>query len=256
MRKTIVSSVCLFLLLSVLYWQPSTCTAFEIGARGNFWIADITGNLQGNNGASGTVLDFSDDLDMGFHGVPFGEAFAGLGRHRFTLGVTYYDQEGSKDAGKDVVFGKTTFPAGTELSTNFQWAMLEMEYAFTLLDLENVLAGFSVDAFLAGRYQTGQISIEGGGQRATRAISWFRPMGGVGLHLGFLADILEFRMKAGGILLSEEHMIDALGELSLTPFPFMDIAVGYRYLSIKVDSNGLEQDYDLMGPYAGLTLSF
>jgi len=256
MRKDIVSAMVLLFLLSMLCWQASTCSAFEIGARGNFWIADITGNLQGNNGTPGTVLDVSDDLDMGYHGVPFGEAFAGIGRHHFTLGVTYYDQKGTKDAGRDMVFDEKTFQAGTELDTNFRWVMLEMEYALTLLDLENVLAGFSVDAFVAGRYQTGEISIEGGGQRGTRSISWFRPLGGVRLHLGFLADILEFRMKGGGILLSEEHIVDALGEFSLTPFPFMDLAVGYRYLSIKVDSNDLEQDYDLMGPYAGITLSF
>ena len=256
MSKNTVSLMGLFFLLSVLCWQPSPCSAFEVGVRGNFWIADITGNIQGNNGTSGTVLDFSDDLDMGFHGVPFGEVFAGIGRHHFSLGVTYYDQEGSKDARRDVVFGDKTFPTGTELDTDLQWVMLEMEYAFTLVDLENVLAGFSVDAFLAGRYQTGQFSIEGGGQTATRSISWFRPLAGLRLHLGFLADILEFRVKGGGIVLSEEHLFDALGELSLTPFPFMDIALGYRYFSVDVDSNGLEQDYHLMGPYAGITLSF
>ncbi len=242
--------------VTLFVFQVHDGRALEIGVRANIWINDISGTVQGNNGNTGSELRLSGDLDLGIHGDPFGEAFVGIGRHHVTFGLTYYDQEGTRNAKEDILFGGTTIPAGTQVKSNLQWIMLELEYAYTLLDLTNILAGFSLDGFVAGRYQNGEMSLDGGNQYVKRSISWVRPLAGVRLNLGFLADILEVRLKGGGIKFSNEHLLDLLGEVSFTPLPFVGVGVGYRHLSINVDANGLEQDYNLSGPFAGLTVSF
>jgi hypothetical protein len=253
-RAAMLRWVCFFGML--LFVSTSIGHAFDLGIRGHFWLANIDGQIQGNNSSKGSVLNLQDDLDFGYSWVPFGEAFVGIGRHHLSLGVTYFDQSETHRAGRSVVFAGKAFDSGVELDSNFQWTMLEMEYSFTLLDLENVLAGFSLDAFLAGRYQTGTMSVESGSQKGEIDFSWIRPLGGLQLHLGFLADVLEVRLKGGGYYASDEHLVDAVAEISLTPFAFMDLGLGYRFLSVDIDSDGLDQDYDLAGPFAGLTISF
>ncbi len=249
LRWVCTIGMCLFVL-------TSTSHAFDVGVRGHLWLANVDGQIQGNNGDTGSVLNLQDDLDFGYSWVPFGEAFVGIGRHHFSFGITYFDQSETHRPGKSLQFAGESFASDAQLDSNLQWTMLEMEYSFTLLDLENILAGFSLDVFLAGRYQTGNMSIESGSQKGDIDFSWIRPLGGLQLHLGFLADVLEVRLKGGGYWASDEHLVDAIAEVSLTPFAFMDLGLGYRFLSVDLESDGLDQDYDLAGPFAGITVSF
>jgi len=82
------------------------------------------------------------------------------------------------------------------------------------------------------------------------------PMVGLNLHIGILADILEARLRGAAISYSENIIYELMGDISWTPFPFMDIHGGYRRFIIDIDEDDLTFDYDMSGPYAALTLSF
>ena len=47
-----------------------------------------------------------------------------------------------------------------------------------------------------------------------------------------------------------------MGEISWTPFPFIDIHGGYKTFAIDIDEDDVILDYDTSGPYVALTLSF
>jgi hypothetical protein len=71
-----------------------------------------------------------------------------------------------------------------------------------------------------------------------------------------LAGLLEARAKMTGFAYSDNHLTEALADLSLTPFPFLDIHAGYKIIRLKIDHNGNFLDSEFAGPYVGLTVSF
>jgi len=90
-----------------------------------------------------------------------------------------------------------------------------------------------------------------------RSFNSIIPMIGVGAHIGLLANLLEARAQvtAGGYS-SEIYSYEALADVSLTPFPFLDIHAGYRLLQQKMDVNDYKMDTLYSGPYIGLSVGF
>ena len=74
--------------------------------------------------------------------------------------------------------------------------------------------------------------------------------------MGILKDILEARVLITGIEYSDHTAFDGQAEISLTPFPFLDIHAGYRFLSIDVDEDDVKLDLEISGLYVALTVSF
>jgi hypothetical protein len=80
---------------------------------------------------------------------------------------------------------------------------------------------------------------------------------GVGAHIGLLANLLEMRAQVtGGGYSSGNYSYEALADLSLTPFPFLDIHAGYKLLQLKMDVNDYQMDTLYTGPYIGVSLGF
>ncbi|UCD31575.1 MAG: hypothetical protein JSV38_12400, partial [Desulfobacterales bacterium] len=69
-------------------------------------------------------------------------------------------------------------------------------------------------------------------------------------------DIIEARVLVTGVGYSDNTAFDGLAEISLTPFPFLDIHGGYRFFIIDVDEDDVLLDYDNSGPYVALAISF
>jgi hypothetical protein len=59
-----------------------------------------------------------------------------------------------------------------------------------------------------------------------------------------------------GIGYSDNKVFDGQAEISLTPFPFLDIHGGYRFLKIDVEEDDVKLDFENPGFYVALTVSF
>ena len=81
-------------------------------------------------------------------------------------------------------------------------------------------------------------------------------MVGANFHVGILKDILEARVLVTGIGYSDNTAFDGQAEISFTPFPFLDIHGGYRFLKIDVEEDDLKFDFENPGLYVALTVSF
>jgi hypothetical protein len=195
---------------------------------------------------------------VGTESFPTFEAFGGLGKHRISLAYTPIKYSGSTRLAAPVTFNGQTFAAGTDVNTDLKLRMLDLEYQYKFLDLENILAGFSLSAIGQIKYIDGDARMEAPAS-ATAADFKVRapiPMVGLGAHIGLLAGLLEARAKATGVAYSSNYLYEALADLSLTPFPFLDINVGYKIIRLKIDRNDVFLDSQFTGPYVGLTVSF
>lgn len=256
MKRSLWTVLCA---LALLLFLAMPVGAFEIGARALYWFPTMKADMKADsNGKTGTSLDLKDNLGVGRESFPTFEAFGGLGKHRISLAYTPIKYSGSTRLTAPVTFNGQTFGAGADVNTDLKLRMLDLEYQYKFIDLENILAGFSLSAIGQIKYIDGEARMEA---PATATAADFKvrapiPMIGVGAHIGLLAGLLEARAKATGVAYSSNYLYEALADLSLTPFPFLDIHVGYKIIRLKIDRNDVFLDSQFTGPYIGLTVSF
>ena len=246
----------LALLLAVLL-LPVSSFAFEVGARGHYWFPSLDGTVKvDESGIIGTTIDFDKDLGIDDENYPSVEAFIGLGNHHLSLTYTDIDYSGKKMLTRDINFEGRTYSAGSLVSSSFEYSMIDLHYQYDLLDLENILAGFSLGGVIQVKYLDGDVSLKTTGIDEQEDFTLPIPMVGLNLHLGILADILEARVRGTAIGLSGNTIYELMADISFTPFPFMDIHGGYKTFVIDIDEDDVVLDYDMSGPYVALTVSF
>jgi len=255
MKKTWLWAVCLVALLGVA--MPSQ--AFEACLRGDYWFPELSGDLRVDaEGITGTSLDLESDLGLDDESYPVVGAFVGLGNHH--LRGRYYnaDYSGTRILTEDITFNGETYAADERITSSLEYDVYDFMYQYDLLDFENVLAGFTLG--IVGRVEVfdGDVEIRSETVDKVERESFTAavPMVGLSLHIGLLADWLEGRVLATGMSYSDGTLFDGQAEVSFTPFPFMDIHGGYRFLAMDVDVDDVEFNYDNVGPYVALTLGF
>ena len=245
------------LVLALLLGAAGPASAFEIGARVQYWFSAFEADIKADDGGVlGTTINAKDTLGIGNKAIPGFEAFIGGGNHRLTFGYTPLSYSGSSVLGREITFAGTTFSVHAPVNTELSIRMLDLEYQYTLLDMENLLAGFSLGAIGQIKFVDGEAKIASGGIQAKGTARLPLPMVGLGAHVGLLADILEARAKLTGISYSGHYLYEAQADISFTPFPFLDLHAGYRQISLRIDRDDLFVDGRFTGPYLGLTVSF
>jgi len=246
----------LSLLLAVVLLSGSSL-ALEIGARGYYWFPSLGGTVKVDEASIvGTTIDFDEDLGIEDENYPSVEVFVGVGNHHLSFINTDIDYSGRKTLTDEIKFRGVTYPVSAEVNSSIEYRMMDLLYQYDFLDLENILAGFSLGGVFQVKYLDGDVGLKTTGIDEKEDFTMPIPMVGLNLHIGILADILEARLRGAAISYSENIIYELMGDISWTPFPFMDIHGGYRRFIIDIDEDDLTFDYDMSGPYAALTLSF
>jgi len=254
MKKSVYTSIFALCLIVVAAMPVG---AFEIGARALYWFPSLDAEVKADNaGIVGNKLNLKDDLGVGNESFPSFEVFGGIGKHSVSLAYTPIDYSGSKTLTTPINFNGKTFSATVD--TDLELKMLDFQYRYRFLDVENILAGFSLSAIGQIKYIDGLASIRdtASASKAEYTLNVPIPMIGAGAHAGILAGLLEARAQLTGAVYSGNYLYEALADLSFTPFPFVAINAGYKILHIKIDHNDVFLDSTFSGPYVGLTVSF
>lgn len=247
-----------FMVLVTILALATPALAVDFGLRGYYWVPGMEGDVRvDDDDITGTKIDFKSDLGVNEESYPMIEAFAGVGKHN--LSITYYNvkYEGDKELNQTIVFNGTPYQAFERVVSKFSYSTFDFTYRYTLLDLENFLAGGSIGALGKLKYMDGLVSIES--ETADKQEQEFKapiPMVGAHVHVGLLVDILEFRAQLAGIGYGDTSVYEAFADVSLTPFPFLDIHAGYRAFVLDVDEDDIEINFDTTGPYIGISVGF
>ncbi len=262
MKRNITRAFCFVAVFVGVLGFALPANALEFGARGYYWFPGLKGDLRGDNaGVAGTQVDIKDDLGMDNKNIPSAEIYVGTKRHHFSLMYSQVDFSGSQAINRNITFRGNTFAAGAQVDSDLKLKMVDLDYQYDLINLENILAGFSLGPVLKVKYLDGEARLNsttpGSAYDRKETFSVPVPMIGLGAHLGVLANWLEARAKVTGIAYSGSAFYDAMADISLTPFPFVDIHGGYRYVKLKVDNvSDIFANVELSGPFVALTIGF
>ena len=248
--------VVLSLLLPALL-LPVSSLAFEIGARGYYWFPSLDGTVKVDEaGIIGTTLDFENDLGIADENYPSVEVFVGGGNHHLSLTYTDIEYSGRKTLTREIIYRGETYAVSDLVTSSIEYQMLDLHYQYDLLDLENILGGFSLGGVFQVKYLDGDVRLTTTGIDEKEDFTIPIPMVGLNLHIGILADILEARVRGTAISYGGNTIYEFMADISWTPFPFLDIHGGYKSFIIDIDEDEVVFDYDMSGPYVALTLSF
>ncbi|NVL92623.1 MAG: hypothetical protein HWN71_06245 [Desulfobacterales bacterium] len=236
---------------------PVPSLAFEIGARGYYWFPSLGGTVKVDEASIiGTTIDFDEDLGIEDEDYPSVEVFVGGGNHHLSLTYTDIDYSGRKMLTRTVIFKGETYSFGDVVDSSIAYKEMDLRYRYDFLNLESVLAGFSLGGVFQVKYLDGDVSLKTTGVDEKEDFTVPIPMVGLNLHIGLLADILELRARGTGMGYSGNTIYEFMADISWTPFPFVDIHGGYKTFDIDLDEDEVVFDYDMSGPYVALTLSF
>jgi outer membrane protein len=260
MKKKLLTIIGTLILFAILF-TPSVF-ALGFGAHAEYWIPTFKGDLRvDKDGTVGTEIDIKNDLGVSNENFPGVEAFFSMGNHEIRLSYSFVSLSGATNIGKTIVFDGDTYNVNAYVESDLKTSMFDLEYQYKFLNLENILAGFSLGLIGKVKYFDGEVRM-----RSTTPGSVYDnqedfhvpiPMIGLGVNVGILADILEARAKITGMGYSGSFFYDAMVDISLTPVPFLNIHGGYRAMSLKIDDvSDIYAKMDFYGPYAGLAISF
>ena len=260
MKKFLFAVPGTLILFTIFY--ASSVFAFEFGARADYWIPTFNGDLRvDKNGVAGTDVNLQDDLGIGNENIPGVEAFWGIGNHEISLSYSQVDLSGARNINKNIVFDGQTYNASAYVESELKTSMIDFEYQYKLLNFKNILAGLSIGIIGKVKYFDGEVrmhsSTMGSVYDNKEDIHVPIPMIGLGAKIGLLANILEAQAKFVGMGYSDSFFYDGMADISVTPFPFLNIYGGYRAMSLKIDNvSDIYAKMDFYGPYAGLAISF
>ena len=106
-------------------------------------------------------------------------------------------------------FNGKTFATGANVDSDLKLRMLDLEYRFTALNMENIMAGFSLDVIGQLKYIDGEARIfePTSGVEGKQSIQLPIPMVGVGAHIGLLLNLLEARAKITYATADGQHVL-------------------------------------------------
>lgn len=250
-------STALALCCLVLFSGATAAQALEFGVRGYYWFATVSGDIgSGVNGSGFSKLSIRDDLGIDNENLPSAEVYFGAGRHHLSLMYTPLDYTGDAVLSKPVSFNGSLYPAGSAAHSEFKTTMLDLDYQYDIVNLENFLAGFSFGPVIKVKFLDGYVKLSTTGIDQKETFTYPLPMLGVGAHIGILANILEARARATAMGYSGNYIYDVMADISYTPFPFLDIHGGYRYMKVKYDEQNTYINTDFSGPYVALTIGY
>jgi outer membrane protein len=260
MKKSIAATICSTLLMGIFFTTP--CSALEFGARANYWFPTFKADLRVDKDAiKGTQIDLKDDLGVKNENVPFVEAYFGVGNHEITFMYGQVNFSGTKFIDKPIIFDGRIFNTNSFVESELNTKMFDLEYQYKIINFKNILAGLTIGIIGKVKYFDGSARLHsttsGSTYDNTQDIHAPIPMIGLGAKIGLLANILEARAKVTGMGYSGSFFYDALADVAVTPFPFVDVHAGWRAMSLKIDNiSDVYANMNFSGPYIGVAVGF
>ena len=247
-------------LLLVTLFLPASTFAFEIGAQGYYWFPSLDGNVKVDKaGIIGSTIDFEKDLGIEDENYPSVEVLLGSGRHHLSLAYTSIHYSGYNTPSRPITFNGQTYNTTDTIDSSIEYRTFDLHYQYDFLNLENVLAGFSLGAVLQVKHLDGEVGLKTTTGNVIDEKEDFTlpiPMIGLNLHMGMLADILEARLRGTAIGYAGNTIYELMADISWTPLPFLDIHGGYKTFVIDINEDDVIFDHDMSGPFVALTVSF
>lgn len=205
----------------------------------------------------GDELNLEDDLGLDEDAGYFLETALQLGV--FRLFASYFPLRSAGDGvlDRDVDFKGETFVAGSSVESDIDIDFYEAGLAWYPIDFDAMEVHVQLGPELAAKYVDAHLSLadETLSQREVSRVGI--PVPGVGLRGRIdIADVVGVMGRTSYAAFAGSRFFDADLQVEYAPMPLTGVFVGYRYLKVDIDTEGIVLEASYAGPYLGALVRF
>lgn len=255
MGKTL-KKIVLPVIVLITVFAASKVQAFEVGAEADYWFTSLSGDI--TSGASGTKLNFKDNLNTEGYNSAGIKLHIEFGDHLLSLGYTPLSYSGTSIDGT-VIYQGQIFDVALPAESGLRLNMTDLQYtywlvnsslgAFAKLGVSAAIKSLDFAGFVDGTTTTGASAR----QEASKSVTI--PMVGVRAEMG-LGDLVKVTFSGLGVGYGGNSFIDAMAAVEVSPIPFVGVALGYRTVFVKLNADDAELNATASGPFVGFFANF
>jgi len=238
------------LLTATLAFSTPSHADETIAIKAGFMLLTASGQFGASVNNVGTNLDMETDLNFGNSIQPTGELTINLGNALFSFGVIPINFSGTGTLTRNITYNGQNYAAGSLVSSSLKADIFDAGYTYYLINMDDLPSRFQFGLETAVKSISLTTSLTSGGITSSKKITLPIPTVGFRGRVA-LADFIGLTGRVGYLGYSGNTFTDVDAQVEFSPVPTLGIYAGYRYLNIKLDSNGVFADTTLAGPYAG-----
>jgi len=157
--------------------------------------------------------------------------------------------------GRTISYNGNTFLAATSASSEFKSDLYDFGYTYYIINMDDLPSRFQLGFETAVKIFNAKTSVTGSGITSSKNATIAIPTAGIRGRVA-LADFIGLSGRFGYMGYAGNFFTDADVQVEFSPLPLLGINAGYRYLKVKLDTNGLLANMTFKGPFVGLFSRF
>ncbi len=226
-----------------------------IAIKAGFMILSPSGDFGATVNNIGTRIDLEKDLNFDNSTQAIGEIDINLGDSLISFGFTPLSFKGSGILNRPINYNGQLFAAGTAASSEFKADLYDFSYTYYVINMDDLPSRFQLGLETSVKTFNAKTSVTGSGLTASKSTTIAIPTAGLRGRVA-LADFIGVSGRFGYLGYAGNFFTDASAQIEFSPLPLLGINAGYRYLKVKLDTNGLLADVTFKGPFAELFFRF
>jgi len=251
MKLKIIAATAALLLGFVTTSQADETVAIKAG----FMILSPSGDFGATVNNVGSRIDFEKDLNFKNSTQPIGEINVNLGDSLISFGFTPLSFKGSGVLNRSISYNGNSYLAGTSVSSEFKADLYDLSYTYFLINMDDLPSRFQLGLETSVKIFNAKTKITGAGITSSKNATFAIPTAGLRGRVA-LADFIGVSARFDYMGYAGNFFTDANVQLEFSPLPLLGMNAGYRYIKIKLDTNGLIANTTFKGPFAGLFFRF
>jgi len=238
----------------------------SVEAEGRYWFPALSGKVKVSaSTVVGSEVDLKDDLGMEGENTFDGEvAVRFLSRNRLRASAVHIDLDGDQSVPRTFQFGGQIFNVSTPVQSSLDLTMYRVAYEFDFIKNPLGFLGIVVEA----RLLDGEVHLRAPSVSLDERKKVFLPLPGLGLvgridlpvpSLPWLRPSVTAEV-AGVTIGQQGTFVDATAAVRFAlvrlPLFSLEIAGGYRYVTLRVEGSDNLGELTLRGPFALVAVTF
>lgn len=245
------------LVAAALFVAPPTSADETFSLKAGYASIEADGKFAGEDGSSGTRVDFEGDLDFDNSENGIIEGALQLSRLRISAGYLPLEFSGNGTLTRDVTFNGQTFTSGSSVQSEVEIEVFDLAAAFHVIDIDDGPTRIQLGPELSVKIADISMLLRDTSSGQRESVDATVPVPTIGAR-GRLAigDYLGVVGRVGYLEVDENSFLDADVQLEYSPLPLVGVFAGYRYVDVDVDEADVVLQSTFSGPYAGVLMRF
>jgi len=239
----------------LLGFAPLSQADETVAIKAGFMLLSPSGTFGATVNNIGTRIDLEKDLNFDNSTQPIGEIDVNLGDSLISFGFIPMSFKGQGVLNRTISYNGNTFVAGTTASSEFKADLFDLSYTYFIVNMDDLPSRFQLGLETSVKTFNAKTKVTGSGITTSKNTTIAIPTAGLRGRVA-LADFIGVSGRFGYLGYAGNFFTDASAQIEFSPLPLLGVNAGYRYLKVKLDTNGLLADVTFKGPFAELFFRF